>query len=358
MKRYGNLYPQVYDMDNIRTAHENARRGKSHYREVRQIDANPERYFKQIYYMLKNKSFHNSRYKVFNHFDGGKIREIHKLPYFPDRIIHHCIMQVVEPIWIKTLIPNTFACIKGRGIHKGVQKLKEALRDEQGTKYCLKCDVRKFYPSVDHEILQSIIRRKIKDQDVLWLLDEIIESAPGIPIGNYLSQHFGNLYLSDLDHKIKEKDKCKYYFRYCDDTVFLHRDKEYLHRIKEQLVIYLHSLKLELKDNWQIFPVDSRSIDFLGYRFFHKYTLLRKSTVVRFRRKMRSVKKQYAKMYPIQIISKVMSYYGWLKYGNCLHLTKKYIDEDICNIVQRICSNGGIHNPLYNIGENYGQIYC
>ena len=85
MKRYGNLYPQVYDMVNIRVAHENARRGKSHYREVKQVDAKPERYFKRIHYMLKNKAFHNSRYKVFTHFDGGKMREIYKLPYFPDR---------------------------------------------------------------------------------------------------------------------------------------------------------------------------------------------------------------------------------------------------------------------------------
>ena len=356
MKRCGNLYPQIYNLQNIRLAHNNAQRGKRHYREVMQVDRSSERYFRAIYYMLKNKMFHNSRYIIFEHFDGNKIREIYKLPYFPDRIIHHCIMQIVEPIWMKTLIPNTFACIKGRGIHKGVQKLKEALRDEQGTKYCLKCDVKKFYPSVNHKILQEIVRRKIKDEDVLWLLDEIINSAPGIPIGNYLSQHFGNLYLSDLDHRIKEDDRCKYYFRYCDDMVILHSGKEYLHEIKDKLVNYLNSLKLELKDNWQIFPVDSRSIDFLGYRFFHKYILLRKSTLVRFKRKIQNIKKQHNQMKPVQIISRVMSYYGWFKYCNCLNLTKKYIDGDIYEITKNMCVKNRVHNPLYNIRKNTGFI--
>jgi len=346
MKRYGNLYPQVYDMVNIRVAHENARRGKSHYREVKQVDANPERYFKRIHYMLKNKAFHNSRYKVFTHFDGGKMREIYKLPYFPDRIIHHCIMQVVEPIWIKTLIPNTFACIAGRGIHKGVDKLKIAIRNIDETKYCLKCDVKKFYPSVDHEMLKSIIRKKIKDPDMLWLLDEIIDSAPGIPIGNYLSQHFGNLYLSEIDHKMKELDGCKYYFRYCDDIVILHHNKEHLHALKDKLIIHLKELKLNLKGNWQVFPVDDRSIDFLGYRFYHGYTLLRKSTAVKFKRRMSKVKKYHELMDPISAISTVMSYYGWLKHANCLNLTRMYIDYDIRNIIRIICFQNKIHNPL------------
>jgi len=346
MKRYGNLYPQIYDLDNIREAHKNAKNGKTHYREVKMVDKNPERYFKRIHYMLKNKTFHNSRYKIFNRFDSGKIREIYKLPYFPDRIIHHCIMQVVEPIWINTLIPNTFACIKGRGIHKGVKKIKEALRNEEETEYCLKCDVKKFYPSVDHDVLKIIIRKKIKDPDLLWLLDEIIDSAPGVPIGNYLSQHFGNLYLSEIDHKMKEVAGCKYYFRYCDDIVILHHSKEFLHDLKKQLVVWLSELKLTLKENWQVFSVDDRSIDFLGYRFFHRYTLLRKNTVTKFKRKMNNIKRHYNKMEPISIISTVMSYYGWLKYGNCLNLIRHGINHDIQNIVRKTCFENKIHNPL------------
>lgn len=348
MKRYGNLYSQVYNMENIREAHKNARKGKVHYREVKMVDANQEAYFEQIHNMLRDKTFHNSNYKVFQLFDGRKTREIYKLPYFPDRIIHHCIMQVIEPIWIKTLIPNTFACIKGRGIHKGMEKLKESLKDKQNTRYCLKGDVSKFYPSIDHDILKGIIRYKIKDPDLLWLLDEIIDSAPGIPIGNYLSQHFGNLYLSTLDHKIKEEFNCKYYFRYCDDFVVLHSDKSFLHELLEKVKGILDILKLKLKANWQIFPVAIRGIDFLGYRFFPDYTLLRKSTATIFKRKMRWLKHNHnwERLEPIQTLSIVMSYYGWLKHANCLNLTRHYIDTDIRNIVSIVCKRQGLHNPL------------
>jgi len=346
MKRYRDLYRQVYDLDNIRIAHENARKGKLHYREVKKVDASPDRYYKRIHYMLKNKTFHNSRYKTFQHFDGRKTREIYKLPYFPDRIIHHCIMQVVEPIWTNTLIKDTFACVKGRGIHKGVRRVQSALTDVDGTKYCLKCDVRKFYPSVDHLILRSIIRKKIKDRDLLWLLDGIVESAPGIPIGNYLSQHFGNLYLSELDHRIKEKERCKYYFRYCDDMVVLHKSKRRLNEIKDKIVDYLKNLRLELKGNWQIFPVDSRGIDFLGYRFFHNYILLRKSIAYRFRRKMRRLTKHCGVMKPVSVLSTVMSYYGWMKCANCLYLTKKYINIEIFMLLKDLCVRNRLQNPL------------
>ena len=346
MKRYGNLYPQVYDLDNIREAHKNARKGKAHYREIRMVDKNPEMYFKRIHYMLKNKTFHNSKYKVFKRFDTRKVREIYRLPYFPDRIIHHCIMQVVKPIWIKTLIPNTFACIKQRGIHKAVKKIKKSLRDKQGTKYCLKCDVKKFYPSVDHNILKIVIRKKIKDPDLLWIMDEIINSAPGIPIGNYLSQHFGNLYLSGIDHKMKEILKTKYYFRYCDDIVILHSDKEFLHNTKNQLIAWLDDLNLELKSDWQVFPTDIRGIDFLGYRFFHDYTLLRKSIGHRFKRKIRWIKKRWREIEPVSVISTVMSYNGWFGYANCQNFTNKYIDNEIKLIIRTVCHMNKIHNPL------------
>ena len=157
-----------------------------------------------IHDMLKNLTFKNSPYQVFlKKTESGKIREIYKLPYFPDRIIHHCIMQIMEPIWFPTLIRDTYSSIKGRGIHDGVNRVKKALRDETGTRYCFKMDIKKFYPSVDHNVLKRVIRKKIKDRDLLWLLDEIIDSTKGLPIGNYLSQYFGNLYLSELYHWVK-----------------------------------------------------------------------------------------------------------------------------------------------------------
>jgi hypothetical protein len=164
MKRYNNLYSKIYDLENIKLAHKNARKGKLHYSEVKMVEVNPEKYFMKIHNMLKNKTFHNSKYEVFMKSDRGKEREIFKLPYFPDRIIHHCIMNIIESIWMKTLIADTYSSLKNRGIHKGVKRIKLALKDRENTKYCLKMDVRKFYPSINHDILKQVIRRKINNR--------------------------------------------------------------------------------------------------------------------------------------------------------------------------------------------------
>jgi len=213
MKRYGYLYEKIYDVDNILVAHKNASRGKSHYKEVKRINKNPEWYAHKIHKMLKNQTFRNSKYTVFEKTDSGKMRTIYKLPYYPDRIVHHAIMQVLEPIWVPTFINDTYACIIGRGIHKGVKRIQQALKYfPKSTKYCLKCDVQKFYPSINHDVLKETIRKKIKDEKLLELLDIIINSAIGVPIGNYLSQHFGNLYLSCIDHYFKEKNRFKILF--------------------------------------------------------------------------------------------------------------------------------------------------
>jgi hypothetical protein len=131
-------------------------------------------------------------------------------------------------------------------------------------------DIEKYSPSIDNEILKNIIRRKIKDVRLLSLLDTIIDSAQGLPIGNYLSQYFANLYLSGLDHYCKEVLRAQYYIRYCDDIVILHQNKDALHKMYEQIEAYMKQLKLKPKSNWQIFPVAVRGIDFLGYRFFSR----------------------------------------------------------------------------------------
>jgi len=286
MKRFGNLYEKIYSLDNIRFAHYNARKGKSHYSEVKAVDSNPEFYFMQIHSLLKNETFENAEYEVFKRSFNGKEREIFKLPYFPDRIIHHCIMQVLEPIWRRSLIRDTYSSIKGRGLHDGVARVKQALKNEEQTRFCLKLDIRKFYPSVDHGVLKQIVRKKIKCQATLRLLDKIIDSTKGIPIGNYLSQYFGNICLTGLDHYIKEEKKAKFYFRYCDDIVVLSDTKEFLHEVLYFIKFFCSSLLLNIKSNFQIFPVAARGLDFLGYRFFHGFTLLRKSIVKGFKTKV------------------------------------------------------------------------
>lgn len=347
MKRYSNLYPKIWDLNNIKLAHKNARKGKMHYQEVQMVNANEEKYALIIQDMLKNKTFKNSEYEIFLKNDNGKERMIYKLPYFPDRIIHHCIMQVLEPMWVGTLITDTYSSLKGRGIHNGVRRVKKALKDKENTQYCLKMDVKKFYPSIDHNILKTIIRQKIKDKDVLWILDEIIDSVEGVPIGNYLSQHFGNLYLSGLDHYMKEQKQCNYYFRYCDDIVILHSDKKHLAKIRKDVETYLNlQLNLKLKKKWQVFPVSKRGIDFLGYRFYHSHVLLRKAIAGRFKQRMKDIKINHNQLSAINILSGVMSYCGWMKYADAYNLQSKYIDTDIRQIIDDVCSQNDINNPL------------
>lgn len=327
-------------MDNIREAHKNARRGKAHYKEVKMVDADPEKYFGIIQQQLKAKTYKTSQYTVFTRRDQGKERVIYRLPYFPDRIVHHCIMQVVEPIWSKVFIRDTYSSLKNRGVHDGVRRVHKALAiDHDGTKYCLKMDVKKFYPSINHVVLQRIIRNKIKDPDLLWILDEVIKSNPdGVPIGNYLSQYFGNLYLTGLDHWIKETLRCKHYFRYCDDLVILHEDKEFLHKARVEIEEKLKELKLTLKSNWQVFPVDVRGVDFLGYRFYKTHTLLRKRVAKQMVKRLTAVKNKADTMEPAKLISCVMSYYGWQKHANAWNLFTKHMSRELVNTLTHKCN--------------------
>jgi hypothetical protein len=222
----------------------------------------------------------------------------------------------MEEIFISTFTADTYSCIRGKGIHAAANAVKAALKDEAGTQYCLKLDIKKFYPNVDHAILKQLLRRKLKDRDLLWLLDGIIDSADGLPIGNYLSQYFANFYLTYFDHWLKEEKRVKYYFRYADDLVILAPDKPYLHELFKEIQSYLNdNLKLTIKDNYQVFPVDARSIDFVGYRFYHTHTLLRKSIKQSFARKAKKNKTPQS----------LSSHMGWAKHCNSKHLVKKLL---------------------------------
>lgn len=315
MKRINNIYSKICAIDNLIEADKKARKGKLQSIGVRIHDRNREANILALHEALINKTYKTSNYHTFI-IHEPKEREIYQLPYYPDRIVHHAIMNILEPIWMSVFTADTYSCIKGRGIHAVVRKLKTALRDRGNTTHCLKLDIRKFYPSIDHNVLKNIIRRKIKDADLLALLDSVIDSAPGVPIGNYLSQYFANLYLAYFDHWIKEVKGVKYYYRYADDIVILSDSKDALHCLFSDIKHYLQiSLKLDIKANYQIFPVEARGIDFVGYRFYHTHVLLRKSIKKNF---AKAVKK--AGKYSRQIQS---SYYGWAKHCNSKNLIKK-----------------------------------
>lgn len=313
MKRQTNLYQPVLSIENLRRAEKKARKGKRHQPGIKQFDKNPEGNLLLLNEMLLNKTYKTGEYTVFKVYEP-KEREVYRLPYFPDRITHHAVMNVLEPLFISTFTSNSYSCIKGKGIHAASFDLRKSLEDKESTKYCLKLDVKKFYPNIDHTILKQLLRKKIKDQDLLWLLDEIIDSAPGLPIGNYLSQYFANFYLSYFDHWLKEQKAVKHYFRYCDDLVILAPDKASLHALLFEIKRYLNdNLKLTVKENYQVFPVAERGIDFVGYVHFHDCVYLRKSIK---QRMARAVAKNPNS-------PSVPSYYGWAKHCNSKNLLKK-----------------------------------
>ncbi len=330
-KRYGNLYPQIYDIDNLKLAHMNARRGKGWYEEVKMINANEDYYLKKLQDMLINKTYKTSEYQTFPKKDGVKERILYKLPYFPDRICQWAILQVIEPILMKNLIYDTYSAIPGRGIHLALDRVGKAMKDRDNTQYCFKFDVKKYYPSIDHEILKQQFRALFKDNDLLWLINEIIDSiedGAGVPIGNYLSQWCGNIYLSEFDHWMKEEKKCKYYFRYMDDIVILHGDKQYLHDLRKEVTEYFSdNLKLRMKENWQVFPTFVRGLDFVGYRHFGDYILLRKSTAKNFKRKMRKLLKKClnGEQMTYGEWCSINSYKGWIMWCDGKELTNKYV---------------------------------
>jgi retron-type reverse transcriptase len=324
MKRYGNLYDKICSVENLKLADKIARKGKLRSYGVRRHDKHREQNIQRLHETLVNESYRTSSYTIFKIYDP-KEREISRLPYYPDRIVHHAIMNYLEPIFVSVFTKNTYSCIKRRGIHGAFVDVQNALRrDPTGTDYCLKLDIRKFYPSIDHEILKLIIRKKVKDNRLLSLLDEIINSAPGVPIGNYLSQYFANLYLAYFDHWIKEEKRVKHYFRYADDIVILHSSKEYLRGLFLEIQDYLSErLKLVIKKNWQIFPVKSRGIDFIGYIFYHTHILLRKGIKKRFCRRLSLLNKKEIsdKKYMIAICS----WLGWAKHCDSKHLLNKVL---------------------------------
>lgn len=359
MKRYGNLYDKIHTMENIRLAHKKAKKDKSHYDEVKRIDSNPEYYFKQIHYMLKNKTYIlvADDYTMFQKNDKGKVREIYKLSYFPHRIVQHCLLNIMEEIFISDFISQSYASIPKRGIHKALNDLDVALtEDVESTTYCLQMDIRKFYPSVNHKINKKQYRRKIKDKDLLWLIDMLVDSLcldddgmkinallspieerKGIAIGSLFSQYDGNFNLSVFDHWIKEDMGVKHCFRYMDDMVILSDSKEYLHGIRRKIESYLsNELKLELKDNHQVYPVDIRGIDFVGYRHFRSHILLRKTTAQELKRKMSRLltRCESGKEMSYGEWCSVNSYKGWLRWCNGHNLYMKYIEplEQYCKL--------------------------
>lgn len=328
VKRVGNLWEKVVSMENIQLAYRNAKKGKSQQRGAQEVAKNPKPYLEAIQRMLMDKTYRSSEYRSFILSERGKERTISALPFFPDRIIHWAVMQVLEPIVMRNLIPQTYASLPGRGTHQALMRTQEYVRKDDAV-YGLKMDVHHFFASINKDKMLACLERRIKDRDVLWLLSEIIYGYPGegMPIGNYTSQYFANLYLSDIDHFFKEKWHAKYYVRYMDDIIILGWSKPWLRRTKKKMEEKLRALDLELNSKWQIFPIDDRGVNFVGYRTFRSFRLLRTATKRRLIRRYRWIRKKVWSKQELteSDIGSISSYNGITKWGDCKRLARKYI---------------------------------
>lgn len=230
-KTIRNKYNKYLSYDKLMKAHIKCQRGKVNRANVIKFNLKKEEYIKWLYEQLKNKTYKHGKYTEFYVLEPKK-RKIEAARYI-DRIVHRWLVDnFLEPAFLPQFINNTYACIKGRGMHRAaldVQKAMKKCKKEYGDYYILKMDVAKYFQSINKEVLLDITKRKIKDKDVIWLINQTLyneRDERGIPIGNLSSQLFGNLYYNDADQFIKHKLKVRYYFRYMDDSVILMEKKK------------------------------------------------------------------------------------------------------------------------------------
>ena len=389
MKRIGNLYEKIISIENLKLADKKARKGKTctiivrekdgtvkkktvYMYGIRLFDKKKEENLLKLHESLKFHTFKTSPYEVFPVYEP-KERIIYRLPYYPDRIVHHAIMNILEPIWVSIFTHNTYSCVKGRGIEGCARHVDKMIRKYKGKPlYCLKIDIKKYYPSIKHDVLKRIIRKKIKDKELLWLLDEIIDSVNntlpvknkhsdrhglpirniisdmdgnpvevglnepmGVPIGNYLSQFLANLYLAYFMHKSNEEWKADC-AEYADDIVFFSDSKEFLHKLfHEKIRPYIENeLELEVKSNFQVFPIamnrydkSGRALDYVGYKFYRGQKLIRKSIKQNFCRAVAKVNK-IKDITPKEYKQTICSWLGWAKHSNSKHLLQTILRKD------------------------------
>lgn len=331
MKKVKGIFEEICSRKNIRNAIGKACRNHKNDPVVINIMNNIDECVEEIHEMLVNGTFESSEYTYDTRIEGGKVRNIAKVGFYPDRIIHWCIMNVTAPIFKARFINCTFGAIEGRGTHRALKMEKRFLKDKEGTAYVLKIDVHHFFESIDKDILMSKLERIYKEKEVLNLFSKIIYGYPrtGLPIGNLTSQYLANLYLSDLDHYMKEVFHAKYYLRYMDDIVILGKNKSWLRRALNKVRKFLEKEKLELNPKYQISPVDDRGVDFVGYRAFHGFVLLR----TRIKRNLYRVVNQILKIlqsggtFTERMRCQCASYNGILKWCNSYRLRRRTLDR-------------------------------
>lgn len=319
MIRHGNLFESITDIETLRYAYQMSRRGKSHYTAVKRFERNVDANLKDIQQALTDKTFKTGGYKIEDRMEGGKMRRIYKLPYSPDRIVQHALMSVVGPIIRRSLIRDTFQSLPERGTADARRRVQKFIKSNQ-PRYALKLDIRKYYPSVNNDRLKQMVRRKIKCPDTLWLIDDILDSMNGLPIGNLTSQYFGNFYLCQFDWWVKQGLGVGGYYRYCDDLILFANSKAQLRAWFYQIENHLNGLELDVKPDWQIVSMQKQGVDFVGFVFMLDKTKLRPSIAGNFKT---ASKKKTA----LELFASLIAYKGWMMRANAKMLWRKHVSD-------------------------------
>lgn len=346
MKRYGNLWPQIIAFENLYFAARKAQKGKRLQENVLTFNYHLETEIQKLQSELQTQTYQPGSYYTFEIHDP-KRRLISAAPY-RDRVVHHALCNIIEPILDRTLISHTYANRLGYGTHRALKYFTYSCRSNC---YILQCDIKKYFPSIDHLILKTTIRRKIKCPETLWLIDLIIDSSnpqepvnayfsgdalltpvtrrKGLPIGNLTSQFFGNLYLSGFDHYIKEDLKVKGYLRYVDDFACFSDDLAFLQDIRPKIQAYLSQLRLQLHPIKNQLFLTEKGANFVGFRILPDRIRVRNDNLQRTRRRFRRLQEDYSKG-NISLEKLIHSIQGWeshLKHGNTYRLRQQIFNN-------------------------------
>ena len=329
-KTIRNKFQEALTYEKLMQAHLKCQSDKTCRKNVIRFNLKKEEYIDWLYERIKNKTYCHGGYTSF-YVTEPKLRKIEASSYI-DRIVHRwCFDNFLENTFVPQFIPTSYACIKEKGMHRAALDVQKGMREckkKYGEYYILKMDISKYFSNIDKEILLNILKRKIKDKDIVWILEKIIysqDTKKGIPIGNLTSQMFANIYYNEADQYIKNKLKVRYYYRYMDDSIILIHTKEEIKEVKQKLENYIkNELKLEFNKKTNIFK-NKQGVNFCGYKINEYRLKLRDKGKKKIKKKVKYLEKQVknTEMTSKEAKKYLCGHFGYIKYANVYTLTNK-----------------------------------
>jgi RNA-directed DNA polymerase len=322
-------YNSIISIKNLCQAWGEFVRGKKSKKDVADFSLNLSQNIFNLHEDLEYKTYQHGVYEAFS-INDPKPRSIHKATV-RDRLLHHAIYKILYPYFDKKFVHDSYSCRYGKGTHRALNRFKQFIRQvsENNNRSCwvLKCDVRKFFTSIDQMTLMEIVKRHISDEDTIWLVQRVVESFKstslnkGLPLGNLTSQLLVNVYMNEFDQFVKHNLKLKHYIRYADDFVIIHQDKNILEEVLQKIQYFLENkLKLTLHPDKVFIQTVTSGVDFLGWVHFYNHRVLRTVTKKRMFKKLK---------YSANNREVVKSYLGLLRHGNTNNLKDRIVSMQV-----------------------------